>query len=57
MEIDISFPTSVLTIQDLKTVLRTFEQAYHTNMASVRVAVTHAPTRTVVNSFLVNPDE
>ena len=57
MEIDISFPSSVLTIQDLKTVLRTFNEAYYNNESSVRIAITHSPTRTVVNSFLVNPDE
>ena len=56
MEIDISFPTSVLTIQDLKTIIRAYE-AYYNNESSVRIAITHNTTWTVVNVFLVNPDE
>ena len=57
MEIDISFPTSVLTIQDLKTIIRACEEAYYNNESSVRIAITHNTTWTVVNVFLVNPDE
>lgn len=56
MEIDISFPTSVLTIQDLKTIIRALNKAYYNNESSVRIAVAHTHTRTVVNSFLVNFD-